>query len=382
MRNYILLISVCFCSIDFVYHNYEQATQLMRQLEQDYPNLCKLYSIGKSVQDRELWVLQVTKDVENRKNLLKPRVKWVANMHGDETVGRELTFQMAQYLTQNYETNQTVADFLERIDLHLMPSLNPDGFELSKEGRCQGHRLNANNVDLNRNFPDQFRDPEWTTQRTTKSKLEQETVAMIDWIESSNFVLSLNLHAGSVVASYPFDDAASFARGNRVYSAAPDDLFFKHLARVYSDSHGTMAKIDNKVCNDIEPSFHEGITNGADWYQVPGGMEDYNYLYGDCFEITIELTCCKYPFARELEKEWNLNLESLWNYSLEAYQGVHGFITSNDGIPLERAEISVDGIDKIIHSDKNGAFWRLLLPGKYIFQIRLNEEYHTQTMEV
>ena len=37
-------------------------------------------------------------------------------------------------------------------------------------------------------------------------KLEIETEAMINWIENSHFVLSLNLHAGSEVASYPYDD--------------------------------------------------------------------------------------------------------------------------------------------------------------------------------
>ena len=49
-------------------------------------------------------------------------------------------------------------------------------------------------------------------------------------------------------------------------------------------------------------------------------MEDYNYLHGDCFEITIELTCCKYPPAKELEKEWALNKNSLWSYTMQAYQ--------------------------------------------------------------
>ena len=49
-------------------------------------------------------------------------------------------------------------------DIWLMPSLNPDGFAAAHEGDCIGMssggvgRENANQVDLNRNFPDQFRD--------------------------------------------------------------------------------------------------------------------------------------------------------------------------------------------------------------------------------
>ena len=40
-------------------------------------------------------------------------------------------------------------------------------------------------------------------------------------------------------------------------------------------------------------------------------MQDYNYLHGDCMEITVELTCCKYPLASTLGDEWQKNKYAL-----------------------------------------------------------------------
>lgn len=60
--------------------------------------------------------------------------------------------------------------------------------------------------------------------------------------------------------------------------------------------------------------FENGTVNGAKWYSVEGGMQDYNYVYTSCMEITLEISCCKYPKAEKLPEYWQENRDSLMKY--------------------------------------------------------------------
>ncbi|XP_043214130.1 carboxypeptidase D-like [Amphibalanus amphitrite] len=357
-------------SVGFVtkqYHKYKARMKILAKLASDYPRLAKVYTIGESVQGKSLFVLKISTD-EKERQLGKPMFKYVGNMHGNEGVGHELLLNLAGHLLFNYDKDARITQLINSTEIHIMPTLNPDGFELARPGDCTGEdrhsgRTNANGVDLNRNFPDQFRTKP-LTRETILADREPETLAVMTWIINNPFVLSANLHGGSVVASYPYDDTPQPSpRGCCVASDGPDTALFRRLAAIYAQGHAFMHRGED-FCH-INERFAGGITNGAMWYDVPGGMQDFNYVFSNCVEITVELSCCKMPPESKLLTEWSNNKEALLSYMEAVHMGVKGLVLDANNDPIHGAYVSVEGIDYNVTTTERGEYWRLLLPGEY-----------------
>lgn len=57
-------------------------------------------------------------------------------------------------------------------------------------------------------------------------------------------------------------------------SPTPDDAMFRYLASTYAQNHPEM-----KTGHNCEEVFPDGITNGAHWYELNGGMQGKYHIY-------------------------------------------------------------------------------------------------------
>lgn len=178
----------------------------------------------------------------------------LGNIHGYEVPSKEVLIHFLDYMLENQMADANVNYIMRNTQLHVMPSMNPDGFEMSVANDCSSvtGRAKAHNYDLNRNFADLF--------EPNNVPIKPETKAVMDWLAGNDFVLSANAHGGSLVLSYPFDNYVD-SKDKAKPSLSDDSDVFVAMAKNYSVNNPAM--MAGAKCTAIEPSFVDGTTNGG-----------------------------------------------------------------------------------------------------------------------
>ncbi len=326
------------------YHSYASLATELQSIAASYPNLCQLSSVGNSVQGRQLWIMKISDNVALQED--EPEFRYISTMHGDEPIGMEMCLNMIHELLDNYGSDPEITGLVDDLEIWILPLMNPDGY-------TAGSRYNAQGVDLNRDFPDRVNDPVNTT-----AGRAIETARVMNWGFNHSPVLSANFHSGALVVNYPYDsDPNPFAP----YSAAPDDSLFIAQSLAYASLNAPMS---------ASPWFSQGIVNGVEWYLVHGGMQDWNYYWMGCNDVTIELGDTKWPSSSQLPGLWNDNRDAMLAYMGWALRGVRGVVTDAlTGQPLP-ATVTVMGIDHDVFTDPDvGDYHRMVEPGTYTVTI-------------
>ncbi|XP_053505301.1 carboxypeptidase D, b isoform X2 [Ictalurus furcatus] len=336
------------------YRHYYNSVEISRRLQhfaEKYPHICSRTSVGRSAEGREVWVMRITA----RTNVPgKPRFRYVGNNHGDEVLSRQVLIYLTDYLLSQYGTDPRVTELVDSTDIYILPSVNPDGFEKAVEGDCSGSkegRENHKQHDITPSFPDQF-DP-----------LESAPEAF-KWFLEKKFVLAGNLQGGSVESSNHFDYSSSHVTpGAYRHTDDDDDALFHYLVQTFTENHSNTREGESQCPDEMNEELGNGPT--APWSGVQGSMQDFSYFRGNCFEVTFQLSCCKYPLAADLYTEWSNNREALLAYMEKVHIGVRGYVMTTSGMGIPDSNISVSGTGHIITTWIFGDYYRLLLPGTY-----------------
>merc|ERR1711963_927262 len=145
-------------NIQFKHHNNTELAAILQQVHNKCPDISRLYTLSEpSVLGVPLYVLEFS-DHPGHHELTEPEMKYIANMHGNEVLGRELLLHLADFLCDSYLSgDKDIIKLIDSTRIHLLPSMNPDGWKISTDSGATDYLLgrnNANNMDLNRDFPD------------------------------------------------------------------------------------------------------------------------------------------------------------------------------------------------------------------------------------
>jgi len=321
------------------YHTYTQVYSVLDSFAVGHQDICRLDTIGFSIQGRAIWAMRVTDNPEIEES--EPEIRLIGNMHGDEHIGTEVTLHFLRYLLTNYATNPQVQDLIENNEIWIIPTANPDG-------KAANTRRNANNVDLNRDYG-YFWDA-WGGSPGPSSQIENQI--MMQHLEENNVSLEYNYHSAAQYVNYPWD-----------YHPAdpPDSQHVIELSEIYADSANLTA------------------INGYDWYQVTGCLQDYTIGTSGALAWTIETL--EPSSSSAIDQICYNNRDALMDICARAEWGIRGVVKDSLNDSLLHARIEFQNPDRIdIYTDPVlGDFHKMIEQGTYDVRVTANG-YAPQTV--
>jgi hypothetical protein len=313
------------------YPTYQAYVDMMTAFGTNFPDKCKIIQIGSTVKGKKLLYAKITANVNLAAK--KPQFAYSSTMHGDEVNMYVQMLRLIDYLLNNYATDAYVKKLVDSVEIWICPLENPDGAYFGGDATVSGAvRYNANNVDLNRTYPNFSAGPHPDGQTT----YQPECQAVMTLEDSCQFVMSANFHAGAELLNYPWDTKAALHQ---------DDAWMQYVYGKFRDTvHVANATYITQQSN--------GITNGYAWYQVFGSRQDYitHHRYGR--EVTIETSVTKLLPADQLPDHWTWIYKSLLQLIEQCQYGIKGtVIDSVTRLPLV-AKVFVNSHD----SDPDSTF--------------------------
>lgn len=268
---------------DAIYHNYAEMTAALDVLAEKNPGLVHKFSIGKSVEGREIWGIRINPHVKSAgESTALPGIVFMGGHHAREHLSMELPILYAEHLVGHYGKDDVITDLLNTRDIYFVPMVNPDGaeFDIStgdykmwRKNRKATSNSRCPGIDLNRNYGYQ-----WGTGGSSSNACsdvymgpqpfsEPETQAVKAFVESKpNLKILLSFHTFSELILYPWGHTYDPITNQRDLSA------YRTMAQTMAGWNGYTPQ------------------QASDLYIASGDTTDWSYGTLGIFSFTFELS--------------------------------------------------------------------------------------------
>ena len=335
------------------YPTYEAYVAMMEEFADTYSENCSLMELGTLPSGRKILLVRINNGVSDG----KPKFLYGSTIHGDETTGYIMMLRLIDHLLTRQDLPE-VKNVIDNLDLFICPNANPDGTYKNGNHTVSGaSRYNSNGIDMNRNYPDPV-----DGAHPDNESYALETQWFMQFAEDYQFTMAAHYHGGAELMNYPWDNN---------YARHADDAWWQYVSREYADMAQDAAQsTDPTYMTDEE----NGITNGADWYRIGGGRQDYMNYYHQCREVTIECSTTKCPPASQLPSFWDYNYNSIFAYMNQALYGIHGTVKDAETKQPLQATIKILNHDhdySIVESQMPlGNYHRPIKAGTYTVEVK------------
>ncbi|OPJ76428.1 carboxypeptidase A1 [Patagioenas fasciata monilis] len=260
------------------YHTLAEIYDFIDLLVAENPNLVSKLEIGRSTEDRPLYVLKFSKGGTNR-----PAIWIDTGIHSREWVTQASGVWFAKKIVSDHEQDEVLASILDEFDIFLEIVTNPDGFafthsqnRLWRKTRSQHSSSSCIGVDPNRNWDAGFggtgssSNPCSETYHGPYANSEPEVKAIVDFVKShGNIKAFISIHSYSQLLLYPYGYTST---------PAPDHQELHQIAEQ------AVAALSSLYGTDFEyGSIYSTI------YPASGSTVDWTYNQGIKYSFTFEL---------------------------------------------------------------------------------------------
>ncbi|MDY6795169.1 MAG: M14 family metallopeptidase [Actinomycetota bacterium] len=178
----------------------------LESLAESYPDLMEASSLGKSMRGRDIWLAHLADFTSTEK---KRSILLTAALEGNAPEGSDFLLDLLDELGERAQEDDEFAELLKRLDIYVVPLVNPDGLQRwlampdpaeSAVFKNQAPR-NGNLVFLNHNFDIQWQDgdknPASAGYAGKEAFSETESQAIRDLLDDTPVSLYVNLQTGT-----------------------------------------------------------------------------------------------------------------------------------------------------------------------------------------